>query len=205
VREDSTEGWYTDPYARHEARWMSQGSATGLVRDGITEGHDDPIPGEPFTSKAVRIKYVERQLDQEQGGGFLHSKGGIVVPGGIVTIEPHAKSNSRVPSVRILLRSMFIFGAMQTRRDIVVWDEQHQQQLYRDGPYDAITVNNPLKRIVAELNQHGVHEFISERGGSTSRTVSVTRDNPNQAYERAALTGVEYYWERFVRIFKGRG
>jgi hypothetical protein len=42
------EGWYTHPFARHEARWMSEGKPTGLVRDDGVESHDDP-PDEPPT------------------------------------------------------------------------------------------------------------------------------------------------------------
>ncbi len=45
--EESLEGWYTDPYARHEARWMSESTPTDLVRDGEVEGHD-PVPDGPF-------------------------------------------------------------------------------------------------------------------------------------------------------------
>jgi hypothetical protein len=36
------EGWYRDPYGRHEDRWFSAGTPTALVRDQGTEGHDDP-------------------------------------------------------------------------------------------------------------------------------------------------------------------
>lgn len=49
------EGWYTDPYARHEARWMSQGKPTALVRDGKVEGHD-PAPDGPFKVSPVRVE-----------------------------------------------------------------------------------------------------------------------------------------------------
>jgi hypothetical protein len=49
------EGWYTDPYARHEARWLSQGKPTRLVRDGGVEG-SDPVDDEPFTVDPVRIE-----------------------------------------------------------------------------------------------------------------------------------------------------
>ena len=35
--EIAPEGWYTDPYGRHEARWMSAGTPTRLVRDGEVE------------------------------------------------------------------------------------------------------------------------------------------------------------------------
>jgi hypothetical protein len=36
------EGWFTDPYGRHEARWLSNGRATKLVRDGVVESYDEP-------------------------------------------------------------------------------------------------------------------------------------------------------------------
>jgi len=41
------EGWYTDPYELHEARWISQGTPTPLVRDGAVESQDPPPDG-PF-------------------------------------------------------------------------------------------------------------------------------------------------------------
>jgi hypothetical protein len=47
VAEESEEGWYTDPYGRHEARWMSAGTPTKLVRDGGVESYDDPPDEEP--------------------------------------------------------------------------------------------------------------------------------------------------------------
>ena len=36
------EGWYLDPFGRHEQRWFSAGKPTALVRDGRQHGHDDP-------------------------------------------------------------------------------------------------------------------------------------------------------------------
>jgi hypothetical protein len=36
------EGWYRDPYGRHEARWYSVGTPTDLVRDGANESQDAP-------------------------------------------------------------------------------------------------------------------------------------------------------------------
>ena len=52
--EEPLEGWYTDPYARHEARWMSQGTPTALVRDGDVEG-DDPVAHDAFSVIPVRV------------------------------------------------------------------------------------------------------------------------------------------------------
>ncbi len=44
---ESKEGWYTDPFGRHEARWLSDGIPTKLVRDGEEESYDDPPDEEP--------------------------------------------------------------------------------------------------------------------------------------------------------------
>jgi len=44
----SAEGWYVDPYGLHEARWISEGTPTSLVRDGSVESKDPP-PDVPFT------------------------------------------------------------------------------------------------------------------------------------------------------------
>ncbi len=41
------EGWYTDPYGLHEARWMSTGEPTKLVRDGELESYDDLAESAP--------------------------------------------------------------------------------------------------------------------------------------------------------------
>ena len=128
------------------------------------------------------------------------------MPGGIVTIEPHQGKNPKVSRTTELLQVANPFGANEVRRDIVIWDSAHERELYRDGPYDAITVNNPLARVVAEVNQNGVDVFLSRLGGGAipPGTISVTRVTPNQVYERAALTGIEYYWERITRVFKRR-
>ena len=49
------EGWFTDPFGRHEARWLSQGNPTKLVRDGDVESYDDPPDEEP-SQEPVRIE-----------------------------------------------------------------------------------------------------------------------------------------------------
>ncbi len=40
------EGWYHDPYGRHERRWFSAGAPTALVKDGDVEGRDE-VSGPP--------------------------------------------------------------------------------------------------------------------------------------------------------------
>ena len=46
------EGWYRDPFAIHEDRWMSQGRPTKLVRDGGVEAYDPP-PDLPLPTELV--------------------------------------------------------------------------------------------------------------------------------------------------------
>ena len=48
------EGWYTDPFGRHEARWFSAGTPTELVRDAAVESYDEPPDEEPLGT-ATRI------------------------------------------------------------------------------------------------------------------------------------------------------
>jgi hypothetical protein len=55
VPDEHMEGWYTDPFGRHEARWMSAGVPTKLVRDGDEESSDEPPDGAP-TVTPTRIE-----------------------------------------------------------------------------------------------------------------------------------------------------
>jgi hypothetical protein len=47
MSDELQEGWFTDPYGIHEARWLSGGRPTKLVRDGDIETYDDPPEGPP--------------------------------------------------------------------------------------------------------------------------------------------------------------
>ncbi len=52
---EEEEGWFTDPFGRHEARWLSFGTPTKLVRDDGVESYDDPPEEEP-TVTPTRIE-----------------------------------------------------------------------------------------------------------------------------------------------------
>jgi hypothetical protein len=51
------EGWYVDPYGIHEARWVSAGSPTALVRDGDVESQDPP----PDTTYVGPLQELEEE------------------------------------------------------------------------------------------------------------------------------------------------
>jgi hypothetical protein len=60
-----TEGWYLDPYAIHEQRWMSAGQPTTLVRDRGVEANDEPpdsAPPGPLVPAPVTPSPMARDL-----------------------------------------------------------------------------------------------------------------------------------------------
>lgn len=66
------EGWHTDPWGLHDARWLSGGAPTKLVRDGSVERFDD-VPSSVATSTPTPIAVSDgashgvdlRRSDQE--------------------------------------------------------------------------------------------------------------------------------------------
>jgi len=49
------EGWYQDPYAKHDRRWFSDGVPTSLVRDNGVDSRDPP-PDVPCPTTLVPIE-----------------------------------------------------------------------------------------------------------------------------------------------------
>ena len=60
--ERALQGWCSDPWGLHEARYFSAGRPTKLVRDGRTEAYEDP-PATPPSGQAVRLEEPERDPD----------------------------------------------------------------------------------------------------------------------------------------------
>jgi hypothetical protein len=55
------QGWFSDPYLRHKARWFSDGSPTALVRDDGVESSDPP-PDVPYITPVVPVLEAEGEL-----------------------------------------------------------------------------------------------------------------------------------------------
>jgi len=64
---DLDEGWFTDPWGHHKARWISLGKATDLVRDGDVEAHDPP----PDTPPTVTPALIPPEAPGQVGAGDL--------------------------------------------------------------------------------------------------------------------------------------
>src|SRR5580698_7875569 len=86
VTDVSYEGWYTDPYRRHQARWMSQGTPTPLVKDAGIEGHD-PVGDEPFEVTPVRFGAEGPPSKGRNWGLWLVVVGVLAILGGFYLIQ----------------------------------------------------------------------------------------------------------------------
>ena len=64
---DLDEGWFTDPWGHHKARWISLGKATDLVRDGDVEAHDPP----PDTPPTITPALIPPEAPGQVGAGDL--------------------------------------------------------------------------------------------------------------------------------------
>jgi hypothetical protein len=69
------EGWYTDPFGVHEARWLSRGTPTKPVRDGQVESFDDPpsraptqVPEPIVAARSPSAGDLRRADDEERQG-----------------------------------------------------------------------------------------------------------------------------------------
>jgi hypothetical protein len=67
--ECKAQGWYQDPYAIHEDRYLSDGVPTKLVRDDGQESYDPP-PDRPLPPG--RLVSAEQPDDEAMNGADLH-------------------------------------------------------------------------------------------------------------------------------------
>jgi hypothetical protein len=95
----------------------------------------------------------------------------VEVPGGVVSIEPPKGTSGTGLWFKLLFSALWrsYFAAERMDRDIVVRDKSRQRELYREGPYDAITVIQPLERLLSEIRSTGLDSFLRTRQVAASR------------------------------------
>lgn len=91
---ESLQGWCTDPYARHEARWFSQGVPRGLVRDGRKESQDLPPQGSPTVASS--------KIDVDTSSSF----GSDLVRADDVTHSPYDPKEIKQAAFDVFSRTM---------------------------------------------------------------------------------------------------
>lgn len=92
-------------------------------------------------------------------------EGGVSVPGGVVQVEPHGRSDP----LSLFIKSMGVTvstGGFSTRglaRDIVIRDSEDGREVYREGPYDGITVGRQCNRLIEEVRATGLDDFLRSK------------------------------------------
>ena len=67
------EGWYVDPFGRHESRWISEGTPTALVRDGRVESQDPP-PSTIIVGELERVAESSQSSDDMRRADYAEGK-----------------------------------------------------------------------------------------------------------------------------------
>jgi hypothetical protein len=104
---------------------------------------------------------------------------GVRVPGGIVTIDYYRGRGRLSYWVQLLLLDFSLAGyssASGLSRDIVIHSDDGRE-LYREGPYDGITVNRPLDKIIKEVTRVGLDVFLRTRRVSNQQLGPVDVDS----------------------------
>jgi len=203
------QGWYRDPWRRHEARYFSDGQPTFLVRDGDSEGRD-PVPDGPIPLMDLTpatLHFDENETPRWSGNEArtLDSTEGITIPGGLVIVDPYRNQSPARFWGRALLGGIGgPYGVLGIRRDIVILDPTKRHELYRSGPYDAISVNTGLRRILAEIKDLGLDEFLRTRHSDSTPLAGTTGFRGPGGLRQAAVLSVELYWYAIRHPFSRR-
>jgi hypothetical protein len=94
---------------------------------------------------------------------YLNS--GIKIPGGLIVVDEYRAKGSGWLFLRSLGTTIVRGGynARGVTRDIVIFGPDGKRELYREGPYNAITVNAPLRRIQSDIRKQGLDPFLREK------------------------------------------
>jgi hypothetical protein len=113
-------------------------------------------------------------------------QGGVPVPGGIVTIDLYRGMNPVLwwiwTVVQVPLKGPNWVGRI--KRDLVISDESGSRELYREGPYNNITVVNPLEQVLAEIRADGLDQFLFKRQAEESRHRSTVQNFSSDSLDR---------------------
>lgn len=86
----------------------------------------------------------------------------VPVPGGWLTVGRRQHDNALFYWVKTLFFAS-AYSVAGASRDLILLDASGERELYREGPYNGITVNGAIRRLTSELERIGVDEFVRSR------------------------------------------
>lgn len=196
LRQGQVEGWRTDPYGRHELRFFDGHRWTPYVRDGETNGLDEPVGPMAEEGAGVRgsllaegILVVERQVDlgrRNVDRVVRHADGsraGVLRPTSAGSTKP-------------ALRSLMVKEAhKQDALELVDAHELLQFSLLRpvSAPKSTVVVRNAEGREVGRIAQQSV------RSGATTFALL----GPNSAFLGDLQAENWVAWDLWIQDSRG--
>jgi hypothetical protein len=97
---------------------------------------------------------------------------GAFVPGGIITIDINRGHSTLFIWLKAILSLLWggnIGYIRGPREDIVILTTSGERELYREGPYDSVSVQTGLIRMKGEIHKDGLDAFLRSKQIDASR------------------------------------
>jgi hypothetical protein len=118
---------------------------------------------------------------------FRNMEHGTLVPGGIVTVDINRGHMNLFVWLKAVL-SLFWGGNVGyirgPREDIVILSTSGDREFYREGPYDSVTVQTGLIRVVGEIRKDGLDAFLRGKQVEASRIGPVEARSDLMSFSR---------------------
>lgn len=125
---------------------------------------------------------------------------GVLVRGGVV-LRDALRGRSRIWYWLRSLPQLLGFGGLLLTEDIVIHDA-NGHEVYREGPFDQITVGTAFNRVVAEINVGGLVAFLVQRREPGEEGALVRNSGKGRGADISVVG--RYLWFRAPFRRKGR-
>jgi hypothetical protein len=106
--------------------------------------------------------------------------------------------------MRALLWAFWTPTTVQMQRDLVVRESESQQEVYREGPYDGITVARPMDQLIQEINKVGLDQFLRTHRLEEGRVGPVRRSSGRTGFAHQWLMACRAWASTAVHRIRGR-
>jgi hypothetical protein len=121
---------------------------------------------------------------------------GIPIPDGVITVDLYRQQRHVWTWLRVILQ---VGDELRLQRDIVILDPSKSRALYREGPYNGITVGRAIERIEVEVRSIGLAEFLFKRQVQESRIGPLSQSSGKLGFWTMAIESARYYRRRLSR------
>jgi hypothetical protein len=123
------------------------------------------------------------------------SNQGIPIPGGLVRQDINRGQPAAFGWVRAFLEALGDGTGLRRRRDIVIYEAETMREVYRVGPYNGRTITRPMRRLVSQINQVGLDQFLRAEQIEDGKVGPIRRSSGQMSIERLSLE-----WRAWVSV-----